>query len=178
MKVVVITGSPHKKGTTSILAEQFITGALEAGHDVFRFDAAFKAVHPCIACEKCHRTTTGCTFRDDMEELNPHLLSADAVILISPIYYFALNTQIKAVIDRFYANDAALHGHKKTVLLAAMADDTMRSAAGAITSFQGMADYLQWKIAGMVIAASCADADALRKTDHPRQAYELGKNLS
>lgn len=178
MKVLVITGSPHKKGTTSVLAEQFINGALEAGHDVFRFDAAFKSVHPCIACERCHRTNTGCAFQDDMEELNPHLLSADAVILVSPIYYFALNAQIKAVIDRFYANDAALRGHKKAVLLAAMADDTVRSAAGAAASFQCMADYLQWEIAGTVIAASCADAEALRGTDYPRQAYELGKALS
>ena len=178
MKVLVLTGSPHKTGTTSVLAEQFISGALEAGHDVFRFDAAFQTVHPCIACEKCHRTDTGCAFQDDMEELNPHLLSADAVILISPIYYFALTAQIKAVIDRFYANDAALHGHKKVILLAVMADDTMESAAGAITSFQRMADYLQWEVAGMVIAASCADADALRGTDYPHQAYELGKALS
>ena len=54
MKVLVITGSPHKNGTTAALAEQFIAGAKAAGHEVTRFDAAFKQVHPCIACEKCH----------------------------------------------------------------------------------------------------------------------------
>ena len=50
MKVLVITGSPHKNGTTAALAEQFIAGAKAAGHEVTRFDAAFKQVHPCIAC--------------------------------------------------------------------------------------------------------------------------------
>ena len=38
MNILVITGSPHKKGTSSLLADNFIAGALEAGHEVFRFD--------------------------------------------------------------------------------------------------------------------------------------------
>ena len=46
MKILVITGSAHKKGTTAVLTEQFIKGAEEAGHEVFRFDAAFHDVHP------------------------------------------------------------------------------------------------------------------------------------
>ena len=42
MKILVITGSAHKKGTSSYLADSFISGAEEAGHEVFRFDSAFK----------------------------------------------------------------------------------------------------------------------------------------
>jgi len=53
MKILVITGSPRKKGNSSILADSFIKGAEEAGHTVYRFDAAFKKVHPCIACDHC-----------------------------------------------------------------------------------------------------------------------------
>jgi multimeric flavodoxin WrbA len=47
MKVTVITGSVHKKGTTALLADKFIEGATEAGHDVYSFDAAFEDVKPC-----------------------------------------------------------------------------------------------------------------------------------
>ena len=177
MKVLVITGSAHKNGTTAVLAEKLINGATEAGHAVYRFDAAFKDVHPCIACEKCHNTDTGCAFKDDMEELNPQLLEADAIIFISPIYYYALNAQIKSVIDRFYANDAALHGHKKAALVVTMADDTMESADGAIASFKGMTSFLEWDIAGIIAGVACGDVDSLNKTDYPEQAYELGKSL-
>ena len=46
MKVTVITGSPHKKGTSALLAEKFIEGANQAGHEIFRFDAAFERVAP------------------------------------------------------------------------------------------------------------------------------------
>jgi len=177
MKIIVITGSAHKNGTSANLAENFIKGAEEAGHEIFRFDSAFKKVHPCIACEKCHNTDTGCAFKDDMETLNPELLSADAVVFVTPIYYYAMNAQIRTVIDRFYANDAQLHGNKKTALLVTMADDSIESADGAIASFKGMAGFLEWEIAGTVIGADCADVTALEKTDYPQQAYILGKNF-
>jgi len=177
MKVVIITGSPHKNGTTVCLTEQFIKGAEEAGHEVFRFDAANKDVHPCIACEKCHGDTPTCVFKDDMQELNPHLIEADAIVLVSPIYYYGINAQIKAVIDRFYANDSVLHGGKKAVLMVAMADDTMESAEGALASFNGMAKYLEWDIVGTVIGVNCMTPEMIKAADYPKQAYELGKAL-
>lgn len=177
MKVLVITGSPHKNGTSARLAEQFVKGAQEAGHEVCRFDSAFMNIHPCIACEKCHNTDTGCAFKDDMTKINPELLSADVVVFVSPVYYYGMNAQIRTVIDRFYANDASLHGNKKTALMLTMADDTMESAEGAVASFRGMANFLDWEIAGMVIGVDCMDVPALEKTDYPEQAYNLGKNL-
>lgn len=69
MKIVVITGSHHKNGTSAHLAAAFIRGAEETGHEVCRFDAAFRQVHPCIACETCHNTDRGCAFADDMKTL-------------------------------------------------------------------------------------------------------------
>lgn len=177
MNVLVITGSPHKNGTSAHLAEKFIQGAEEAGHAVTRFDAAFKNVHPCIACEKCHNTDTGCAFKDDMEELNPKLLAADVVAFVSPIYYYTINAQIKVVIDRFYANDTALHGHKKAVLMLTMADDTMEAAEGALKTFQGMTNFLEWDVAGTVVGVACGTVEDLMRADYPEQAYELGKAL-
>lgn len=177
MKVLVITGSPHKNGTTARLAEQFIKGAEEAGHNIVRFDAAQNQVHPCIACERCHNTNKGCVFKDGMEELNPQLLSADVIVFVSPIYYYTINAQIKAVIDRFYANDAALHKNKKAVMILTMADDTEESALGALQTFKGMTNFIEWDIAGTVVGIDCGTVEDLQKTDYPKQAYELGKSL-
>ena len=116
MNIVLLTGSAHRSGTTATLAREFQRGAEDAGHEVFRFDAAFHDVHPCIGCDRCRREGV-CTFAaDDMKRLNPHLLAAEAVVFVSPIYYFDLSAQLKAVIDRFYANDDALHGGKRALL--------------------------------------------------------------
>ena len=130
IKIVIITGSAHRHGTTATLTDHFQRGVESAGHEVFRFDAAFKNVHPCIGCDKCNRTGE-CTFvADDMKELTPHLLEADAVVFVSPIYYFDINAQLKSVIDRFYANNPALMGKKKTVLITAMADPDKKDRLG------------------------------------------------
>lgn len=53
MKITVLTGSPRKSGNSACLAGQFIKGAEEKGHEVFRFDCAFKNVGPCRACNRC-----------------------------------------------------------------------------------------------------------------------------
>lgn len=177
MKVVVITGSAHKNGTSAYLAEQFIRGAEEKGHEVFHFDAAAKEIHPCIACEKCHEDTPICVFKDDMQELNPHLFDADVVAFASPIYYYDITAQLKAVIDRFYANDSILHNDKKTVMMLTMADNKKESADGALASFRLMSHYLGWQIVGTVVGINCWTLDMMKNTDYPKQAYELGKSL-
>lgn len=69
MKIVVLTGSPHKDGTSALMAENFMKGTFEAGHEVFRFDTAFKKIQPCIGCDKCQYGKNSCVFQDDMLEL-------------------------------------------------------------------------------------------------------------
>lgn len=175
MKVVVITGSPHKKGTSALLADEFIRGAEEAGHNVFRFDAASEKVHPCIACEVCHKAQKGCAFQDAMASLNVHLLSAEAVVFVSPIYYYGMTAQIKTVIDRFYANDDELHHNKKSALLLTFADNAEKTALGSVETFHGILDFLGWENAGTLLALNCPTRADIEKTVFPQQAYEMGR---
>ena len=87
MKVTVITGSPHKKGTSALLADEFIRGAQEAGWDTFRFDAAFEKVSPCLGCDRCGIGAAPCVQKDAMQRLTPELLASQAVALVTPLYY-------------------------------------------------------------------------------------------
>lgn len=176
MKIVMITGSAHKKGTTATLADQFQKGAEDAGHQIFRFDAAFQSVHPCIGCDKCYENGTCVFHADDMKLLNPHLLEADVVVFVSPIYYFAINAQLKTVIDRFYANNEKIHGGKKAILITAMADTEMNSAISANMMFEEMSRYLEWENAGILNVLNAMTAADLKKEDLEK-AYQLGKEL-
>lgn len=178
MNILVITGSAHKKGTSAYLAEAFIKGAKEAGHTIYRFDAAFKSIHPCIGCDSCQENEQICVFKDDMQELNPELLKAETIVFVSPIYYYDMNAQIKTVIDRFYANNSSLKGaDKKAILMLTYGDETEESAEGAITSYKGMVKYLEWENAGIVSAKACYVLDDIINSEYPKQAYELGKRL-
>ncbi len=177
MKIVLITGSPRKKGTTDLLAEEFARGAREAGHEVFRFDAAFEKVAPCLGCDKCRQGEKRCVHRDAMDKLNPVLLEADSFVFVTPLYYFGMSAQLKTVIDRFYANNSALQGRKKTALLAACADEDASVLGALVAHYEQILRYMEWEDAGTVLAPACWQREDIARTPYPAAAYELGKSF-
>ncbi|MEG1525542.1 MAG: flavodoxin family protein [Clostridia bacterium] len=177
MKITVITGSPHKKGTSALLADAFIGGAKEAGHDVFRFDAAFEKLAPCLACDKCSGGQD-CVQKDGMEKLNPELLTSDLVAFVTPLYYYSLSAQLKAVIDRFYAqNDRLLGGGKKAVLIATANDSAADTFDALHAHYRQIIHYLQWSDAGTLFAYGCGTRKEIEATQYPAQAFAFGKQL-
>ena len=176
MKILVITGSPRKNGNSSTLAEHFIRGAKESGHAIVRFDAAFRNVHPCIACNKCDMNGE-CVFKDDFEFIRNHITDAGMVVFATPMYYFGISAQIKAVIDRFYAINTLIHVPKKAALLMTYADNNRRKEKAIIDHYEVLLDYLGWKDAGQVIAPGVWPVGAVSRTPFPEQAYRLGKSV-
>ena len=177
MKVVVITGSPHKRGTSALLADEFIRGAREAGHDVFRFDAAFENISPCLGCDKCGMGMRPCVQKDAMHYLLPELERAQAVALVTSLYYFGFSAQIKTVIDRFYSRTGQLTGGKKSFLLATAYDSNDWTMAALTAHYQTLAKYMRWADSGMVLAVGCGARGDIERSPFPKQAYELGKGL-
>ena len=115
--IVVITGSPHRNGTSALLADKFLEGAQSKGHNVYRFNSAFENINPCQGCNACHRNGP-CVYKDAIEQkLMPELRKADVIVLITPLYYYAMSAQLKTVVDRFYSHLRSFDG-KKTLLMA------------------------------------------------------------
>ena len=176
MKILVITGSPRKNGNSNTLADNFIKGAEEAGHSVVRFDAAFKNVHPCVACNKCGMNGE-CVFKDDFEFVKANIVDADCVVFATPMYYFGISAQIKSVIDRFYAINGKIHVSKKSVLLMTYADTSEREAQPIISHYETLLRYLGWMDAGKIIASGVWNAGDVNNTQYTQKAYELGENI-
>jgi multimeric flavodoxin WrbA len=176
MKIAVITGSPHRKGTSALLADQLILGARDAGHDVFRFVAAFEKVAPCTACNHCGPGVRKCVYDDSMDRLYPELLAADAIAFVTPLYYFGMSAQLKAVIDRFYANDSKLKGGKRAFLLAT-AYDALEVTEALQAHYGAILKYLGWADAGMLLATGCGTREAIERTEFPAMAYRMGKGI-
>lgn len=175
-KVLILSGSPRKGGNSDILCDEFLRGAREAGHQVEKVRPTEKKIAPCLGCYYCASHGGECVRRDDMADLLQQMIDADVIVLASPVYFYSINAQLKAVIDRFYANNEALMGKKKAVFLTAMADEDQKTASGVNASFDLMADYLAWEIVGRLNVGGCSTADDLHEEDLTA-AYELGKNL-
>ena len=176
MKILILTGSPRKNGNSATLADHFARGAREAGHEVVRFDAAFRKVHPCIACNSCGMNGP-CVFKDDFEFVREHLIPADCVVFATPMYYFGISAQLKAVIDRFYAINGSIHVPKKAVLLMTYANTAASEAVPIKSHYEVLLKYLGWTDAGQVIAPGVWPVGAVEHTRYPEQAYRLGKSL-
>lgn len=176
MKIVVITGSPHKNGTTDLLADKFIEGAQSKGHEIYRFDAAFRNIHPCLGCDACGMSGP-CVQKDDIEnEAIPKFVEADVIALVTPVYYFAFSAQLKTVIDRFYSRTYDIND-KQSVLLAAAASDTPLTLRSIAKHYETLARYMHWTDRGRVLAPGCPTREAISKTAYPEEAFRLGQSL-
>ncbi len=176
MKILVITGSPRKNGNSNTLAENFIKGAKEKGHNVVRFDSAFKNVHPCIACNKCGMNGD-CVFNDDFKEVKDNIIDSDMVVFATPMYYFGISTQLKAVIDRFYSINGKIHTPKKSALIMTYADTSDKEAEPIIKHYETLLNYLGWQDVGQIIASGVWTEGSVNNTDYPKQAFDLGKSI-
>lgn len=177
MKVAVITGSHHKNGTSALLADKFIEGVKDSEHEVFRFDAAFENVKPCMACEYCSGHNGECVQKDSMNVLSNRLVDTDMIVFVTPLYYYGMSAQIKAVVDRFHANNAKLAGNKKAMLLATSygSDDLTMEALEKM--YDSMLRFLNWEDAGKLFATGCPVREIIEKSKYPQMAYEMGKAL-
>ena len=177
LKIVVLTGSPRRNGNTNYLADRFIAGAQEKGHEVFRFDCAAHKVNGCMACNRCGMDGD-CVLKDDFSIVRPHLQEADMVVFVTPMYYFGFSAQIKSVIDRFYAINGRIKGApKKTAFLMAYANSAYKDAEAMRVHYAILADYLGWRDMGSVIAPGVWTAGSIRNTTYGEEAYQLGKSL-
>ena len=178
MHIVVLTGSPHKNGATALLADNFIDGATRAGNTVFRFDAAFECVHPCIGCDTCQGGANPCVFQDDMQRLYPEIKKADMVVFVSPLYYHSMSSQIRMVIDRFHGIDNELVGSKKrTMLFMAGASVVPTIFDGAIKTYRETAKYLGWQDCGVLPCFHCKTREDMERTNYPAEAFKMGRIL-
>ena len=177
MKIVLLTGSPRKNGNTNHMADQFERGAKESGHEIFRFNAAESEVHPCVGCNRCGMNGP-CIFTDDFtKRLRPELVRADLIVFCSPMYYFGFSTQLKSVIDRFYAINGQLHAKKKAAFLMAYANQSKKDAEAMIAHYRTLLDYMGWEDVGQVIAPGIWMAGSIKGTPYAEAAYQLGRSL-
>ena len=176
MNITVLNGSPHSKGKTKTMIEAFTKGAVEAGHQVIVIEAGQKHVHGCLGCGVCFTNGGTCVQQDDMGEILAQLDQTDLVVFASPIYWFDITAQLKAVIDRMYARGkVGFHFHKTILLLDSGADGVYDAA---IAQYKATTAYLHWKDLGIITIPGMAARDSMQTSPLLSSVYELGKSLS
>ena len=112
MKVVLINGSPHRKGNTFIALSE-VAGALEKeGVQTEIIQLGIKAVQGCIACNKCAELGH-CVFQDTLyNQVREALQEADGIVVGSPVYYAGPYGALCALLDRVFYSCSELLAYK------------------------------------------------------------------
>ncbi|HOP46860.1 MAG TPA: flavodoxin family protein [Desulfobacteraceae bacterium] len=100
--VLGIYGSPRKEGSTDQLLDMALEGARSIGADIFVIYVRDLKMVGCKECGGCEKTGK-CVINDDMSIVYPLLDQADIIFLASPIFFYGLTSQVKAVVDRAQA---------------------------------------------------------------------------
>ncbi|MDE6901230.1 MAG: flavodoxin family protein [Lachnospiraceae bacterium] len=174
-KIVVITGSPRKNGNSFAMTDAFIKAAEGKGHTVTRFDAAFKKVAGCRACETCYSTGKACTFDDDFNTIAPAILEADVIVFTMPVYWYSIPAQIKGVIDRIFSlvvGGKDISG-KECLLITCCEEDDMSVMDGVRIPIERICALNKWKMAGEVLIPGVLNTGDIDKTEGCKKAAAL-----
>ena len=183
-KIIIVKGSPRKKGNSNILAESLAKGAKASNAEVEEFFLQNMDIKPCNACDACIRKPeNGCVIEDDMQILYPKLRAADSIVIASPIYWFNMSGQTKIFIDRFYGliepNNHALRD-KKIVIILTYGDSNEKTsgAVNAINSFKDTFRYIGANIVGILHGTAMEAGEIIQNEKLVDEAYKLGEKIA
>ena len=122
MKVLIVNGSPHANGNTSIALNEMKKEFEKNDIEVEMLHIGNKDIRGCIACGRCGEIGK-CAFDDAVNEAAAIFESADGLVIGSPVYYGSANATTIAFLDRlFYSSHF---------------DKTMKVGAGVVVARRG-----------------------------------------
>lgn len=179
-KILVAVGSGMKNGNTDQLADAFIKGAEEKGHEVRKFFLGDTDLHGCRGCGACQKNGNKCVVKDYMQVIYPYLEECDTIVMASPLYFWTFSAQIKAFFDRLYAlSTENIYPKKDTVFLMTSEDDSVHTFDIPDQYYRFISEGLGFQNAGTYYAGGCHAINGKKQIPerHKTAAYELGKSI-
>jgi multimeric flavodoxin WrbA len=186
MKVLGIMGSPRRQSNTEILLDKALEGAKEAGAEVEKVLISKLRISPCLEIYAC-RKDGNCAINDDMQSLYKKLLEADHVILASPMFFYGVTSQAKAVIDRCQALWVRKHvlgmgkedrRERRGLFISVGATRGTKLFEGAVLTVKYFFDAIGVRYSGDLLVRGIDNKGQIR--EHPEaldDAFRLGQEL-
>jgi multimeric flavodoxin WrbA len=176
-RVLVLSSSPRKGGNSETLCDEFIKGAKEAGNRVDKVSVARKKIGYCTGCGACssEKSAGRCVQKDDMAGILEKMLEAQVIVLATPVYFYSMCAQMKALIDRSVARWTELKD-KEFYFIVTAAEDKKASLERTIEGLRGFLDCLDGaQEKGIVYGTGAWEIGAIAGSRAIKQAYDMGK---
>ena len=176
-RIVVLVGSMRKGGNTDLLAQSFADGASK-NNIVELVSVADYNINPCVGCNSCFtREGNQCFQNDDMPAIYDKLRNADIVVVASPVYFYGISAQLKAVIDRLHTPMRNGFRIKKLALLLVGAATLPELFDPIKLQYQLILNFFHLEDAGMILVRGVKDKGDIKKTEALKEAYTLGLSI-
>jgi multimeric flavodoxin WrbA len=160
------------------LCDEFLRGALETGNEVEKVFVNDKDIKYCKACEICYSGKAPCIHGDDMGPILEKMLAADVIVMATPVYFYAMNGQMKTLIDRTIGRFLEARDKEFYFILAAH-DDRKDSMERVLESFRGYLACLKGaKEMGVVYGLGVFHVGDIHGSPAMEEAYEMGKSIA
>ena len=176
-KIVVLVGSARRNGNTELLAKAFADGAGKQ-HEVKVISVADYRIHPCTGCNCCYtREGNRCVQDDDMTEIYNLLAQADMLVIASPVYFYGVSAQLKALIDRLHTPMRNHFRIRRLGLILVGAATIPDLFEPVLKQYQMILRFFGLEDIGTVLVSGAKDKSDVLNGDRVKRAYELGINL-
>ena len=112
-----------------------------------------------------------------MATIYEKMLVSDMLVIASPVYFYGLSAQLKAVIDRCHNPIRDTFRIKKTALLLVGAASLPELFDSILTQYQLCLNFFRLEDIGHILVRGVKDKGDIEKTEALNKAYKLGKNI-
>ena len=171
MKAVGIVGSPRKEGNTHILVQKVLESIERQGVETELIPLAGKKVGHCLGCISDEHRKNPCIIDDDMNGIYPKLLSADIIVIGSPVYGSNVSSLTKAFLDRLVCLPKKLEGKIGGIVV-------VGEIYGIVSTENALMQALNYQ--GLTLPAWCtAEGHAKKKGEilNDKEAMKSAKRL-
>jgi len=187
--ILAIYGSPRRRGNTSLLLQKAVQGAMESGDDVHEVILRDLKMSPCLEIYGCKKTGR-CVIQDDFQKLYDQILSCDALMLASPIFFYAVSAHTKTLMDRCQSlwvkknwletsSPGKKAPHRKALFISVGATKGKKLFDGALLSVRYFLDAIDMKLwQSLLYRGLDFEGDVLKHPEYLEEAYGVGKEFS
>ena len=175
--IVILIGSMRKGGNTDLLARRFAEGAAEH-NNVEIIPVSDYKVAPCIGCNTCFtREGNACFNHDDMDGIYEKLRRADILVIASPVYFYGISAELKAIIDRLHTPMRNSFAIRKLALLLVGAASLPNLFDPILLQYQMILDFFHLQDCGKVLVSGVKEKGDI--IGHPAldEAHQLGLSI-
>ena len=174
--VLILSSSPRKGGNSDLLCDQFVMGAQEAGHQAEKIVLKDKKINYCTGCGSCFNGKA-CPQKDDMADMLEKMITADVIVMATPVYFYTMCAQMKTLIDRCCSRYSEIRNKEFYFILTA-AVNNKQALERTVEEFRGFTSCLNGaKEKGIIYGTGAWHIGDIKKSDAMKKTFEMGKNV-